>query len=48
LIVRPLGHIIILSPPLILTRQEIDELVEKLRESILEVTEGLIKEKGLG
>ena len=34
LIVRPLGHLNVLSPPLILTRGEIDTLVGVLRESI--------------
>ena len=45
LIVRPLGHIIILSPPLILTCEEIDQLVHKLRESIIEVTDTLVREQ---
>ncbi len=37
LIVRPIGHLNILSPPLILTREEIDTLVSVLRESVLAV-----------
>jgi adenosylmethionine-8-amino-7-oxononanoate aminotransferase len=36
-IVRPIGHLNILSPPLILTKQEIDTLVDVLRESVLAV-----------
>lgn len=44
LIVRPLGHINVLSPPLILTKAEIDELVDKLQESIVEVTDDLVRE----
>ena len=34
LIVRPLGHLNVISPPLTLTRDEIDELVEILKASI--------------
>ena len=36
-IVRPIGHLNILSPPLILTKEEIDTLVRVLRESVLAV-----------
>ncbi len=35
LIVRPLGAMIVLSPPLILTREQIDEIALTLRESII-------------
>ncbi|MDI5934971.1 aminotransferase [Halomonas kalidii] len=41
LIVRPLAHMNILSPPLILTREDVDVVAETLRESILEVTASL-------
>lgn len=41
LIVRPLAHMNILSPTLILTREDVDFVAETLRESILEVTAGL-------
>jgi adenosylmethionine-8-amino-7-oxononanoate aminotransferase len=34
LIVRPLGHMAVLSPPLILTEEQIAELCDILRESI--------------
>ena len=37
-IVRPLGDVIILMPPLSITREEIDRLVETVRESIMTVT----------
>ena len=37
LIVRPIGHLNVLSPPLILTRSEIDQMVDILRESVLAV-----------
>ena len=33
-LVRPIGHLNILSPPLILTREEIDKIVATLHESI--------------
>ena len=43
-LVRPLGHLNILSPPLILTSSEIDRLVEVVREAIIEVADGLAAE----
>ncbi|NQU58034.1 MAG: aminotransferase [Rhodospirillales bacterium] len=43
-IVRPVGHLNVLSPPLILTRNQIDQLVEVLRESIIEVADTLVRE----
>jgi len=44
LIVRPSGHINILSPTLVLTHEQIDFLVETLRESILEVNDELVRD----
>jgi len=41
LLVRPLGHLDIMSPPLILTRSQCDVLVDTLREAITEVTHEL-------
>lgn len=41
LIARPLGNILILSPPLILTKEHITEIADILRRSIIEVTESL-------
>ena len=46
LIVRPIGHLNVMSPPLTLTRKEVDFLVETLREAILAVTADL-KSEGL-
>ena len=43
-LVRPIGHLNVLSPPLILTREQIDTLVSTLRESIVEVMGDLTKE----
>jgi putrescine aminotransferase len=44
LIVRPMGHLNILSPPLILSRAQIDSLVSILRESILATADELSRE----
>ena len=43
-LVRPIGHLNVLSPPLILTREQIDTLVSVLRESIIEVMGDLHRE----
>ena len=43
LIVRPIGHLNILSPPLVMTREQIDFAVDALRESILRTVENLSK-----
>ncbi len=44
LLVRPLGHMNVLSPPLTLTREQIDVLVETLRESIIATQNDLVRE----
>jgi len=44
LLVRPLGHLDIMSPPLTLTRAQCDELVDTLRDAISEVTQELSRE----
>ena len=44
LLVRPLGHLDVMSPPLTLTRKEADFLVDTLRGAIEEVTHDLQKE----
>ena len=44
LIVRPLGNMAVMSPPLILTDDQIDEIAGILRESICAVTDDLKKE----
>jgi putrescine aminotransferase len=43
-LVRPIAHLNVLSPPLILTRDDIDLLVSVLRESISEVMDDLTRE----
>ncbi len=40
-IVRPIGNIVVLSPPLILTQEHVDEIGDALQESIVEVTQEL-------
>ena len=40
-IVRPIGNVIVLSPPLVFTQENVDELVDVLQASIIEVTEEL-------
>jgi adenosylmethionine-8-amino-7-oxononanoate aminotransferase len=44
LLVRPLGHLDIISPPLILTREECDVIVDTLRDAITEVNLELHRE----
>jgi putrescine aminotransferase len=44
LIVRPIGHLNVISPPLILTREQIDELVEILGQSIRAAADDLVRE----
>tara|TARA_B100000795_G_C22782612_1_gene433090 strand:- start:522 stop:1904 length:1383 start_codon:yes stop_codon:yes gene_type:complete len=44
LIVRPLAHMNVLSPPLIMTREEVDKLVAILRESIVETISDLSRD----
>ncbi len=44
LIVRPIAHLNVLSPPLILSKQQIDVVVGTLREAITETMDDLVKE----
>ena len=44
LLVRPMAHLIVLSPPLIITRAQIDEMVEILRAGIRAVADELMRE----
>jgi len=44
-IVRPVGHLNVISPPLILTRDQIDTIVQVLRESILATADDLVRER---
>lgn len=44
LIVRPLGHLNIMSPPLIMTEAQVDELVCGLTAGINAFTDDLVRE----
>jgi adenosylmethionine-8-amino-7-oxononanoate aminotransferase len=44
LLVRPIGHLNVLSPPLILDRNQVDFCVEVLREGILATADELVRE----
>jgi adenosylmethionine-8-amino-7-oxononanoate aminotransferase len=43
--VRPVGHLNVISPPLILTRDQIDTVVGVLREAILATADDLVRER---
>ena len=42
--VRPMDHLNVSSPPLILTREQIDELVGVLEESVKATADDLVRE----
>ncbi|NIB42188.1 aminotransferase [Pseudomaricurvus alkylphenolicus] len=44
LLVRPIGHLNVLSPPLTMTREQVDFVVEVLRSSIKKTMDDLVKE----
>lgn len=44
LFVRPIGHLDVLSPPLIITRNEVDFIVDTLGAAIRKVTDELVRE----
>ena len=44
LIVRPVGHLNVMSPPLVLTVEQIDWMVDVLRQSIIDVQNDLVAE----
>jgi adenosylmethionine-8-amino-7-oxononanoate aminotransferase len=44
LLIRPLSHLVILSPPLIITRAQVDQAVAALRRAIQATTDDLVKE----
>lgn len=41
LIVRPMVHLNVMSPPLVITREDVDHIVAVLRDAIVEVRAGL-------
>ena len=48
LLVRPMGNLIVLSPPLVITRPQIDTLVEILRDAVLATMDELVLERRWG
>jgi len=44
LVVRPMAHLVVLSPPLIVNRGQVDELAEIMGAAIRAVTDGLVRE----
>ena len=44
LIVRPIAHLNVISPPLTLTHGQVDELVEKLGKAIAATTDDLVRD----
>ena len=44
LLVRPIGALNVMSPPLILKRQDVDFISENLRGAIVDVMDGLVRE----
>lgn len=44
LLVRPIGHLNVMSPPLILTEAQVDVIVETLGRAIARVTDDLVRE----
>ena len=44
LLVRPLGNTVVLSPPLVITRRQIDEVVDMLGNAIKAVADELVRE----
>lgn len=44
LMVRPIGHLNVMSPPLIITETEVDIIVETLGRAIRDVTDDLVRE----
>jgi len=43
-LVRPIGHLNVMSPPLIITEAEVDFVVETLETAIRRVTDDLVRE----
>jgi adenosylmethionine-8-amino-7-oxononanoate aminotransferase len=44
LMVRPIGHLNVMSPPLTITRAEVDFVVDTLAAAIRKVTDELVRE----
>ncbi|EPX79013.1 aminotransferase [Litoreibacter arenae] len=44
LMVRPMGHLNVMSPPLVITQSQVDFVAETLEHAIVEVTDQLVKD----
>ena len=44
LLARPMGHLVVLSPPLIISKAQIDEAAEAMRGAIKAVTDSLMRD----
>ena len=44
LLVRPIGHLNVMSPPLIITEGDVDFIAETLEKAIRKVTDDLVRE----
>jgi adenosylmethionine-8-amino-7-oxononanoate aminotransferase len=44
LIVRPMGHLNVMSPPLVITEAQVDFVAETLERAIRQVTDELVRE----
>ncbi len=44
LMVRPMGHLNVMSPPLVITAEQVDFVADTLREAIVEVTDELVRD----
>ena len=44
LIVRPIGHLNVMSPPLVITQTQVDFVAEVLEKAIRRVTDDLVRE----
>ena len=44
LMVRPIGHLNVMSPPLIITESDVDFIAETLERAIIQVTDDLVRE----
>jgi adenosylmethionine-8-amino-7-oxononanoate aminotransferase len=45
LMVRPMGHLVVLSPPITVTKSDIDDIVARLRAGIAKVQDELVQQK---
>jgi adenosylmethionine-8-amino-7-oxononanoate aminotransferase len=42
-VIRPLGNVIVIMPPLSISEQNLNQLLKVIRESIVKVTEAIIE-----